>query len=128
MPNSPPLNSHEQLQGIWQAISATVSGQPIPATDVNNIRLTLTDTRFTTQRGAQILFDSTYIADSSKSPMQIQMLGTEGDFKDKPALGIFALEVDSLQLCYTMPGFARPTDFTSAPGSGAFLIHLRRIS
>jgi uncharacterized protein (TIGR03067 family) len=122
------LNSHEQLQGVWQAISATVSGQEIPATDVSAIRLTLTATRFTTRRGDEILFDSSYIADSSKSPMEIQMLGTEGDFKGKPALGIFALEADTLQLCYTMPGFVRPTDFSSPPGSGAFLIHLRRVS
>ena len=121
------MNSHQQLQGIWQAISATVSGQQIPTADVNNIRPTLTATRVTTQRGAEILFDSTYAADTSKSPMLIQMLGTEGDFKGQPALGIFALEADTLQLCYTMPGFARPTDFTSPPGSGAFLIHLRRI-
>ena len=122
------MNSHDQLQGIWQAIAATVSGQQIPAADVNTIRLTLTETRFTTQRGAEILFDSSYTADSSKSPMQIQMLGAEGDFKGQPALGIFALEADNLQLCYTMPGFARPTDFTSPAGSGAFLIHLRRVS
>jgi hypothetical protein len=59
--------------------------------------------------------------------MQIEMIGVE-DFAGQPALGIYRFqEADGFQLCYTMPGFLRPTDFVSAPGSGAFLITLKRI-
>src|SRR4051812_28052741 len=121
------MDSAQQLQGIWQAISAVVSGQEIPAEDVNSIRLTLTATRFTTQRGAETLFDSDYTADRTKSPMQIEMIGAGGDFRGKRALGIYAFEGETLQLCYKMPGFQRPTGFASPPGSGAFLIALKRI-
>ena len=120
------MSSVQQLEGVWQAVSAVVSGQPMPSADVETIRLTLTATRFTTQRGAETLFDSTYAADPSKTPMQIEMIGTGGDFEGKPALGIYAFEGETLQLCYTMPGFQRPTEFASAPGSGAFLIMLKR--
>jgi uncharacterized protein (TIGR03067 family) len=121
------MNSAQHLEGVWQAISAIVSGQAMPSADVDTIRLTLTTTRFTTQRGAETLFDSTYTADATKSPMQIEMIGTGGDFDGKPALGIYAFEGEQLRLCYTMPGFRRPTDFASAAGSGAFLITLKRI-
>jgi uncharacterized protein (TIGR03067 family) len=121
------MNSAQQLEGVWQAISAVVSGQEIPAGEVNTIRLTLTTTRFTTQRGGETLFDSSYTADPTATPMQIEMIGTGGDFEGKPALGIYAFEGETLQLCYKMPGFVRPTDFTSAAGSGAFLITLKRV-
>jgi uncharacterized protein (TIGR03067 family) len=122
------MSSWQQLEGVWQALSAVVSGQIIPLEDVNTIQLTLTATRFTTRRGDETLFDSTYNSDSTKTPMQIEMVGTGGDFEGKPALGIYAFEGETLQLCYTMPGFLRPTEFASAPGSGAFLITLRRVS
>jgi uncharacterized protein (TIGR03067 family) len=121
------MSSGQQLQGVWQAISAIVSGEPIPKEDVGAIRLTLTETRFTTQRGAETLFDSAYTSDPTQTPMQIEMIGTGGDFAGKPALGIYAFEGGLLQLCYKMPGFLRPTEFKSDRGSGAFLITLKRI-
>lgn len=105
----------------------TVSGQTIPPAEIGAIRLTLTATRFTTTRGAETLFDSSYTADASQSPMQIQMIGTGGDFDGKAALGIYAFEADTLRICYKMPGFARPTAFESPAGSGAFLITLQRV-
>jgi uncharacterized protein (TIGR03067 family) len=122
------MDSARQLEGVWQAVSAVISGQEMPAGEVNTIRLTLTATRFTTQRGAETLFDSSYTADPSTTPMQIEMIGTGDDFDGKAALGIYAFEGETLQLCYQMPGFLRPTDFSSAPGSGAFLITLRRVA
>jgi uncharacterized protein (TIGR03067 family) len=121
------VNSSEQLPGVWQAISAIISGEAMPAGDVGAIRLTLTATRFTTSRGAETLFDSAYTSDPSASPKRIEMIGTGGDFEGQPALGIYAFEGELLQICYTMPGFARPADFTSARGSGAFLITLKRL-
>lgn len=99
----------------------------MPSHDVQTIRLTLTATRFTTSRGAETLFDSVYTADATTSPKQIEMIGSGGDFEGEPALGIYGFEGDLLQLCYAMPGFQRPTDFASAPGSGAFLITLKRV-
>jgi uncharacterized protein (TIGR03067 family) len=120
------MSSAEQIHGVWQAVAAVISGQVLSGEEVEEIRLTLTQTRFTTQRGAETLFDSSYTADASKSPMQIEMVGTGGDFDGKAALGIYSLDGETLQLCYKMPGYPRPTEFASALGSGAFLITLRR--
>lgn len=120
------VNLTDQLPGIWTAISAVISGEAMPERDVNTIRLTLTATRFTTSRGAETLFDSSYTSNATTSPKQIEMIGSGGDFEGQAALGIYELEGEVLRLCYTMPGFKRPTDFASAPGSGAFLITLKR--
>ena len=121
------MSSTEQLRGVWQAIAVTVSGVAIPESEVIAIRLTLTEARFTTSRGAETLFDSTYSVASDKSPKEIQMMGVGDDFDGQPALGIYGFQDEILELCYSMPGFGRPTGFASAPGSGAFLIRLRRV-
>ena len=119
------MSSTEGLEGIWQATAAIVSGEAIPAETVATIRLTLTADRFTTSRGGETLFDSSYRVDTEKSPNEIEMIGI-GDFSGQPALGIYALTGNALRLCYRMPGFMRPTDFEIALGSGAFLITLQR--
>ena len=121
------MSSAENLHGIWQAISVVVSGEKFSGEDVNTIQLILTETRFTTRRGGETLFDSSYSINAMKSPMEIEMIGTGGDFEGQPALGIYAFEGETLRLCYKMPGFARPAEVASAPGSGAFLITLKRV-
>jgi uncharacterized protein (TIGR03067 family) len=121
------MNLVKELPGVWQAISATIGGDTLPDEMVNTIRLTLTATRFTTQRGGETLFDSSYTSDATKTPMQIEMIGAGGDFDGQAALGIYAFEGENLQLCYKMPGYSRPTEFASAAGSGAFLIMLKRV-
>ena len=119
------MSSTEQLEGVWQATSAVVNGQSMPSDAVRTIQLTLTATRFTTRRGGETLFDSSYSVNVAKIPNEIEMIGIE-DFAGKPALGIYALDGEVLQLCYRMPGFLRPTAFESEDGSGAFLITLKR--
>lgn len=114
-----------ELQGVWQAVSVVVSGQRIDDSDVKSIRLTLSGDRFTTRRGGETLFDSSYSADAKRG--EIEMIGSGGDFEGKPARGIYEFEEELLRLCYAMPGFARPSAFKSEAGSGVFLIELRRV-
>jgi uncharacterized protein (TIGR03067 family) len=91
------------------------------------LRLTLTkDGGYKTELGSQVLFDSTFNLDATKTPKQIDMIGTEGQLRGKVAQGIYALEGDVLTICYTMPGGARPTAFESKPGSGSTLVIWKR--
>ena len=89
---------------------------------MKKLRLTVTDTRYKTERADQVLFDSTYRLDTAKAPAQINMVGTEGDLIGKEAQGIIAAEDDTLKICYTMPGKPRPVSFTSPTNSEAYLI------
>jgi uncharacterized protein (TIGR03067 family) len=110
------------LAGNWKCTSATIDGAPLAAETAKLLTLTLTADRFKTQRGDQVLFDSTYTVDATKDPKQIDMIGTEGELTGKPALGIYKLDGDKLTLCYTMPGNERPAKFESAAKSGVYLI------
>lgn len=114
------------LIGTWTGVSATIDGRELPETTVHQLRLTLTADRYKTEKGTEVLFDSTYAVDSSRSPKQINMIGTEGDLAGKIAEGIFSLDGDTLQICHTMPGKPRPTGFASPAGSGIYFVIWKR--
>ena len=117
-----------KLIGNWICESATVDGKALPAETVKLLRLRVTETRYTTDKGTETLFDSTYRVDRSKTPAQIFMLGNEGDLTGKEAQGIYKISTDRLRICYTMPGDPPPISFSSIPGSKAFLVIWHRAS
>lgn len=116
----------ENLQGMWNCVSATVNGKPLPDATVEQLRLALTKDRYKTEQTSEVLFDSTYVLDPSKNPKQINMVGTEGDLIGKVAQGIYSIHDDTLTVCYTMPGKQRPIAFGSKVGSEAFLAVWKR--
>ena len=120
-----PVDS-KSLRGVWTCASAVIDGKPLAEEAAKNLKLTLTADRYKTERGEQVLFDSTYKVDTAKSPPEMDMIGTEGDLKGKAALGIYKLAGNTLTICYVMPGKERPTAFESQPQSGAFLVVWKR--
>jgi uncharacterized protein (TIGR03067 family) len=120
------MNTTDKLEGQWQCISAVVDGSPLPEQTVQALRLILTRDRYKTEKGSQVLFDSTYTIDPVRTPKHIAMVGTEGDLAGKEALGIYSLEEEILRICYTMPGGKRPETFESQRGSKVFLVIWKR--
>jgi uncharacterized protein (TIGR03067 family) len=118
----------ENLKGTWACLAATVDGKPLPKDTTDLLSLTLTENRYKTEKGSQVLFDSSYTTDPSANPKQINMVGTEGDMAGKEAQGIYSLEENILRICYVMPGLPRPTEFQSPADSKAFLVLWKRKS
>jgi uncharacterized protein (TIGR03067 family) len=119
-------NVATQVIGTWSCASATINGKPLTENTVKKLHLTITDTRYKTQRNDEVLFDSTYRLDTTKSPVHIRMVGTEGDLAGKEAQGIITVTGDTLKICYTMPGKPRPVAFASPTNSEAYLIVWKR--
>ena len=124
--NQPMHNPGDSLAGTWTCAAATVNGRPLPDATVKQLRLTLTGGRYKTEKGSEVLFDSSYTTDPAKNPKEIIMVGTEGDLAGKEARGIYSLQGDTLRICYTMPGQQRPAAFESLAGSEAYLIVWQR--
>jgi uncharacterized protein (TIGR03067 family) len=121
-----PMSGKTALYGTWSCVSAIVDGKSLPEETTKLLRLTITEHTYKTEKGPEVLFESSYTTDSAKNPREIDMLGTEGELKGKQAQGIFALNGDRLEICYTMPGSERPKRFESVPGSKAYLVVWRR--
>jgi uncharacterized protein (TIGR03067 family) len=119
-------NLASEVVGTWSCSAATINGRVLPETSTKKLHLTITDTRYKTERDAEVLFDSTYRLDISKTPAHINMLGTEGDLRGKEAQGIIAMDGDTLKICYTMPGKPRPTTFASETNSEAQFVIWKR--
>ena len=112
----------DRLEGTWNCGSAIVDGKALSDDTIKQLHLTLTESRYKTEEKDEVLFDSTYTTNASMNPMQINMVGTEGDLTGKEAQGIYFIQGDTLRICYTMPGKPRPTNFESHAGSGAYLM------
>lgn len=125
-PGADSVNAKD-LVGSWTCVSATIDGRPLAQDTAKELRLTLTADRYKTERGEQVLFDSTYKVNASKTPAEIDMIGTEGDLNGKIAPGILKLDGDTLTMCYVMPGKDRPAAFDSQPNSGATLAVWKRM-
>jgi uncharacterized protein (TIGR03067 family) len=124
--NSDARKDVEQLRGTWACVSGERNGQPIPEATVRQLRLVLTDTKYATYRGDDLLFESDYKLAPTKTPAAIDTIGTEGEHTGRPAQGIYRLDGDTLKLCYTMPGRDRPKEFESKAGSEATLTVWKR--
>jgi uncharacterized protein (TIGR03067 family) len=114
------------IQGNWICVSAIVDGKPLPEQTTKQLRLTISEDRYKTEKGGEVLFDSTYSLNSPANPKQIDLLGTEGDLAGKNGEGIYSLEGDILRICYTMPGLPRPKEFESAIDSKVYLVTWKR--
>ena len=120
------MNNTDNLSGTWSCVAATVDGKALAKETTDLLRLTLTQNRYKTEKGSEVLFESTYTLDPAKDPKQINMIGTEGDLAGKEAQGIYSLDGDVLRICYVMPGINRPAAFESRTGSKAFLVVWQR--
>jgi len=114
------------LAGDWTCVSAQVNGTPLSTETVQALSLTLTDTRYITRKGSEILFDSTYRVDRTETPARIFMLGNEGELSGKEAAGIYELTGNTLRICYAMPGDPPPTSFEQIPAKAQLIIWRRR--
>jgi uncharacterized protein (TIGR03067 family) len=117
----------EKLAGVWTCVSAVNDGKPLPDDVAKMLRLTITkEGGYKTERGDQVLFDSKCTIDPARIPKHIDLIGTAGENKGKAAQGLYALEGDTLTICYTMPGLERPAKLESKAGSAATLVVWKR--
>ena len=122
-----PMNS-KNWEGVWAGVTVINNGERMADEKAKKLRLTLTADRYKTEMGDQVLFDSTYTINTAKTPAQIDIIGTEGELKGKPALGLIQVEGDTLTMCYVMPGSERPSALDSPPGSRITLLIMKRVN
>ncbi len=112
-------NELKKLEGTWLVISGEDNGKKLSDETLKNARLTFEGEKHTVKAG-DTTYKGTHKLDPTKQPKAIDIMDTEGPFKNKTVLGIYALDGDEFKLCYAAPGKDRPKDFSGKEGTGNY--------
>ena len=113
------MNDLDQMQGTWNLVSAMEDGKALPEDEVKQTTIVVKGNTF---RFPGLAEDATSRAgtvklDEAKDPKEIDSTSDEKEV----SLGIYELEPDKYKICFAPAGKPRPTNFSSAPGSGQIL-------
>jgi uncharacterized protein (TIGR03067 family) len=122
--DDPARADRDGLQGTWSVESAERRGEVLPRERAERIKLIVTADKITIQdgdtgRNEEALFQ----LDPTKQPKAIDL--TPGGESAKVE-GIYQLAGDTLKLCWSKPGGARPGDFTTSRNDNRVLFVLKR--
>jgi uncharacterized protein (TIGR03067 family) len=110
-----------RLQGEWSMVSGSADGQPMPDEMRKQMKRVCHGDETTTTMGRQVFIKAKITIDPSKKPKTIDYQMTDGFTKGKKQLGIYEVDGDTFQSCFSKVGDDRPTDFISKPGDGRTL-------
>ncbi len=114
-----------KLVGDWTYEEGTRGGEKV-AKESLAAKVTFTKDTVTVPAGPDQKFLMAYKLDTKASPVTIDMEIKDGPVKEGKAVGIIALEGDTLRLCYDSEGATRPKKFESTKDNKAFYFVLKR--
>ncbi|GAC1463147.1 MAG: hypothetical protein NVSMB9_00260 [Isosphaeraceae bacterium] len=118
----------KEIEGAWTCVSMERNGAPVPPDRYKGGRLVMAGERFSYYQNGRLFTQGVRKLDASRKPRELDDTHTLGPFKGKTYLGIYELDGDTLKTCNGTAGQARPTEFTTKPGSGRLLIVYKRES
>jgi uncharacterized protein (TIGR03067 family) len=120
----------QSLDGTWEISAVIDNGRVVEPTDV--LLNYAADGRVIIRgQTVELVVPMTYqrkrlpfVVDNTKSPMSVDLAGTE----KTGGRGIFLASKDTLVLCLSSRDRGRPASFASLPGSGNLLVTLKRLT
>ena len=115
------------LEGTWQYTSQVENGKEADKEKVKAVTVTITaDGKWEAKHEGKVFLEGTVKLDPSKKPKAADWkITTEGDLKDKTALGIYDVTRDTWKHCFAME--KRPAKFESKEGSKVTYAILKRV-
>jgi uncharacterized protein (TIGR03067 family) len=121
----------DALTGRWQLVKSVVDGKPVPEAEAKKTVL-ITDHdvfRFPADAHVGTAPQGRFTIDPTRNPKEVDSTALAGPNAGKVTRGIYeVLDADNKRACWGQPGGPRPTDFTSATGSGRTVQYWRLIS
>lgn len=114
------------LEGTWQAQSGEFGGQKFPDEILKATKLEVKAGNYSVTVGKDNDKGTTKV-DSSKSPKEMDITGTDGPNKGKTFLAIYELDGDTLKVCYDLSGKERPKEFKTESGTLTFMVVYKRV-
>jgi uncharacterized protein (TIGR03067 family) len=111
----------ERLQGDWEIVSLTQSGQPQPS---KGMLAAISGDKRTIKAGNRVASDSTFRINASVSPKTIDITNVNSG---KTQHGIYVIDGNTQFICLAPDGSACPRSFTSTLEDGNTLMTLKRL-
>jgi uncharacterized protein (TIGR03067 family) len=114
----------KELLGTWVVVACENDGEKVPENILQGevVRFIIRADTITIKVQDEIKSEDRYTLGPRAKPRAINLTDKEG----RKALGIYSLEGEKLQICWTERGKARPTEFATKPGSEFDLFVLKR--
>ncbi|HEY9225554.1 MAG TPA: TIGR03067 domain-containing protein [Gemmatimonadaceae bacterium] len=110
--------SPTEIEGEWQMIGAVFDGRAMAAEYMQWVKRITRGGVTRVMAGPQTMLEATFTLDPRASPPRIDYVNLAGQHKGKAQGGIYELTADSLRICMSPPGTARPSHFFSEKGDG----------
>lgn len=116
-------NDLKKLTGTWELVSVVEDGKAFGATELKGQRTVVDATgRWEYFKDGKSQFKGTYLLDPARKQKEIDSV-TEGSGTVDRC--IYEVDGDTWKQCFRIAG-PRPTKFESPPGSGVYLIEMKR--
>jgi len=114
-------SDRDKLQGEWKAESVIRGGEKAADDFVQGFSMSVKENRWMVMLSGQEV-KGTFKEASDKKPKEITFSSDDGTER----LAIYDIDGDTLKVCVSEPGEARPTEFESKSGSSAMNIVFKR--
>jgi len=115
----------KKLQGTWQLVDEIDDGKDLLAEEARRIKLTFDMAgRWKVESDGKVVGEGTATINPVGKPKTIDYAFAQGGGK---FVAIYELDGDSFKHCGVLKG-ARPSEFSSKPGSGQILTVFRRVN
>ena len=116
-----------RLRGQWRLVSEIDDGKPMPADQVGKKNILTFDAtgKWVVEIDGKVVGEGTARIDPARKPKTIDYTFSKGEVAGGRFEAIYELDGDSFRHCGVLKG-ARPSEFSSKPGSGQILTTFRR--
>lgn len=115
------------IEGTWRVVALEVNGNKADEEEAKKITVVNgSDGTWSIRSEDKEITKGTSTIYPTQKPKIIDFTPTEGDRKGEVHLGIYELNEKTRKLCFAPPGKARPTEFSTAPGSDHILVMFER--
>ena len=119
----PAKNELAKLRGTWLTVSLMSDGKTLvdektPPMPGHSTTLVYEGDQWMIQVGDKTVAKGKFKVDATKTPNEIDVFDESGLMNEKTKRGIYQISGDTYRFCLALAGQARPTEFTSKPGSG----------
>jgi uncharacterized protein (TIGR03067 family) len=124
-----PVEKERKLyQGTWRVTAFVLDGKEVAEEGFKKLTfINKADGSWSVMSAGKEISSGKSDIDPTKKPKTIEFLPTLGVFSGNEYLGIYEVDKDTRQICFAEKAKGRPTEFSSAAGSGHFLIKFERV-